>query len=102
MVRRPTHLTTNHSPAPGQGHRRKHWRKATTARQGPGTRQPHTQTPEEPQDAGHPPSRTAHPTAPSKLASPSIKAKPHLNQHCTPPGQDLAGAQRLPNRRTGH
>ncbi|KAK5622497.1 hypothetical protein CRENBAI_002672 [Crenichthys baileyi] len=40
---------------------------------------------------------TAQPTAPSKLASPSIKAKSHLTQHCTPPSHDtLAGARCLP------
>ncbi|MEQ2190459.1 hypothetical protein XENOCAPTIV_019912 [Xenoophorus captivus] len=40
---------------------------------------------------------------PCKLASTSIKAKPHLNQHCALPGQDpITGAQRLPKRRTGY
>ncbi|KAK5620227.1 hypothetical protein CRENBAI_000244 [Crenichthys baileyi] len=51
-------------------------------------RQPHTQTSEVPQDARHPPSRTADLAAPSRLASPATKAKLHLNKHCTLPGQD--------------
>ncbi|MEQ2257775.1 hypothetical protein ILYODFUR_038194 [Ilyodon furcidens] len=48
-------------------------------------RQPHTQTPEVPQHAGHPHSRKVHPTVISRPAGPSAKAKPHLSQHSAQP-----------------
>ncbi|MEQ2279187.1 hypothetical protein AMECASPLE_006831 [Ameca splendens] len=50
----------------------------------------------------HPLSRRAHLDAPSRQARPSTKAKPHLNQHCTLPGQDPLVRTPPPNRGTGH
>ncbi|XP_047225651.1 extensin-like [Girardinichthys multiradiatus] len=68
MLHCPTHPTANLSPARGQSHRGKHWRKATKARQGPGTPPTLHPTLEVPQHAGHPLSHTVHPAAPSRLA----------------------------------
>ncbi|MED6250294.1 hypothetical protein ATANTOWER_028675 [Ataeniobius toweri] len=55
--------TAARCPARRQCHRRKHWRKARKD-WAPG--QSHTQTPEVPQDACYPPSRTVLPAAPSR------------------------------------
>ncbi|MEQ2277488.1 hypothetical protein XENORESO_003488 [Xenotaenia resolanae] len=94
MLLRPTHPTANHSLVPGQGQEPQ----KEALEEGN-----HTQTPQVPQDTGHPPSRTAHLAAPSRLASPSTKPKPHVNQHCTLPSQDPSPEPGEPlNQRTGH
>ncbi|KAK5603883.1 hypothetical protein CRENBAI_026468 [Crenichthys baileyi] len=64
-------------------------------------RQPHIQTPEEPQDAGHPHSCTAHP--PSRTAHPhrTKQAGQPLHQSEATSKSTLHTARRLPNRWTG-
>ncbi|MEQ2241233.1 hypothetical protein ILYODFUR_023260 [Ilyodon furcidens] len=84
MLHRPTHSTANLSPSPGRepegsiGRRPPHHAKdrAPTTKPWRCPRMPAT----------HPPTQYTplYPAAPSRLASPSTKVKPHLNQHCTP------------------
>ncbi|KAK5609845.1 hypothetical protein CRENBAI_016576 [Crenichthys baileyi] len=71
-----------------------------TSRTSPGASQPHTQTLEMPQDAGHPPSHTVHPAAPSRPAGQPLH-KSESTYQLTLPGQDPRQPTD-PNRKNGH
>ncbi|MEQ2312524.1 hypothetical protein AMECASPLE_031878 [Ameca splendens] len=107
MLHCPTHPTANRSPAPSQGQEPQ--KKAleeghhSTPQQDRAPRQPHTQIPEVPQDAGRPPTLSYGTPRRSKQAGQPLHQSEATSQSTLdtarprPPRRNLA----LPKRRTG-